>query len=153
MLDLVVHDATDGRRSSENLMRAMLDRFSGQRGFTSADVERTVLRAWIQPSDSTLRLLLFTPVSVWGRAGLHSGDRLLSVNGAPLVTPLDFRNVLERVSVGDTVRSDVERSSGRKTATVVVTRYDRVAVRILPDSQATERQCLSSVNTENGHEE
>ncbi|HKW10581.1 MAG TPA: PDZ domain-containing protein [Gemmatimonadaceae bacterium] len=193
MLDLAIRDATDGRRSSDDLMRAMLDRFSGQRGFTSADVERTVhdvcscdvhsffnahvrgstpidfarylrlagfrlevqripaerdnrpvpdirLRAWIQPSDSTLRLLLFTPVSVWGRAGLHSGDRLLAVNGAPMVTPVDFRSVLERVSVGDTVRIEVARSSGTKTATVVVTGYDRVAVRILPDSQVTERQ-------------
>jgi predicted metalloprotease with PDZ domain len=193
MLDLVIRDATDGRRSSDDLMRAMLERFSGQRGFTSADVERTVhdvcscdvhsffsahvrgqtpidfarylrltgfrlevqqisavrdnrpvpdirLRAWLQPSDSTLRLLLFTPVSVWGRAGLHSGDRLLAVNGAPMVTPADFRNALERVSVGDTVRVDVGGSLGRKTATVVVTGYDRAAVRILPDSRATERQ-------------
>ena len=193
MLDLVIRDATDGRRSSDDLMRAMLERFSGERGFTSADVERTVhdvcscnvhsffyahvrghtpidfarylhlagfrvelqripavrdnrpvpdtrLRAWIQPSDSTLRLLLSTPASVWGRAGLHTGDRLLAVNGAPMVTPAGFRNALERVSVGDTVRVDVAQSSGRKIATVVVTGYDRMAVRILPDSRATERQ-------------
>ena len=39
-----------------------------------------------------------------------------------------------------TVRVDVAQSSGRKIATVVVTGYDRMAVRILPDSRATERQ-------------
>jgi len=193
MLDLIIRDATDGRRSSDDLMRAMLEHFSGRQGFTSTDVERTVrevcscdvhsffnvhvrgatpidfakylrlaglrldvqripavrdnrplpdvrLRAWIQPSDSTLRLLLSTPESVWGRAGLHSGDRLLSVNGAPIVTPAEFRNVLEHVAIGDTVRLDVVRSSGKRTVSVVVTGYDRAMVRILPDSRATERQ-------------
>jgi len=193
MLDLIIRDATDGRRSSDDLMRAMLERFSGTRGFTSVDVEHTVrdvcscgvhsffnvhvrgaepidfarylrlaglrldvqripavrdnrpipdlrIRAWIQPGDSTLRLLLSTPESIWGRAGLHSGDRLLSVNGAPMVTPGDFRNILERIAIGDTVRLDVARSSGRKTVSVIISGYDRAAVRILPDSNATERQ-------------
>jgi len=193
MLDLIIRDATDGRRSSDDLMRAMLERFSGPRGFASVDVERTVreicscdvhsfferyvrgatpidfakylrlaglrldaqripavrddrplpdlrVRAWIQPSDSTLRLLLSTPESVWGRAGLHSGDRLLSVNGAPMATPADFRNVLDRAAIGDTLRLEIARSSGRKTVTVIVTGYDRAVVRILPDSNATARQ-------------
>ena len=193
MLDLVIRDATDGRRSTDDLMRMMLDRFSGERGFTSIDVERTVrevcacdvhaffetyvrgatpidfarylrhaglrlesqripavrdnrplpdlrIRAWTQPSDSTLRLLLSTATSVWGRAGLHTGDRLLAVNGASMATPMDFRNFLERVGVGDTVRVDLARSSARKTVTVVVTGYDRADVRILLDPQATERQ-------------
>ena len=193
MLDLVIRDATDGRRSSDDLMRMMLDRFSGERGFTSIDVERTVqevcacdvhaffqayvrgatpinfasylrlaglrlesqripavrdnrplpdlrIRAWTQPSDSTLRLLLSTPTSVWGRAGLHTGDRLLAVNGASMATPMDFRNFLQRVAIGDTVRVDLAHSSARKTVTVVVTGYDRADVRILLDPQATERQ-------------
>jgi len=193
MLDLIIRDATDGRRSSDDLMRAMLERFSGPRGFASVDVERTVreicscdvhsfferyvrgatpidfakylrlaglrldaqripavrddrplpdlrVRAWIQPSDSTLRLLLSTPESVWGRAGLHSGDRLLSVNGAPMAMPADFRNVLDRAAIGDTLRLEIARSSGRKTVTVIVTGYDRAVVRILPDSNATARQ-------------
>ena len=193
MLDLVIRDATDGRRSSDDLMRMMLDRFSGERGFTSIDVEHTVqevcacdvhtffqayvrgatpidfarylrlaglrlesqripavrdnrplpdlrIRAWTQPSDSTLRLLLSTPTSVWGKAGLHTGDRLLAVNGTSMATPMDFRNFLERVAVGDTVRVDLARSSARKTVTVVVTGYDRADARILLDPQATERQ-------------
>ena len=193
MLDLVIRDATDGRRSFDDVMRTMLERFSGERGFTSSDVERTVhdvcscdvhsffnahvrgarpidfarylrlagfrfesqripavrdnrsvpdirLRAWIQPSDSTLRLLLTTPASAWGRAGLHTGDRLLAVNGTSMATPADFRNFLGRVSVGDTVRMNVAGSLGTKTLTVVVSGYDRAAVHILPDSQATARQ-------------
>jgi len=40
MLDLRVRDATDGKRSLDDLMRAMYAQFSGQRGFTTNDVER-----------------------------------------------------------------------------------------------------------------
>jgi predicted metalloprotease with PDZ domain len=42
MLDLIIRDATDGRRSMDDVMRAMLERFGGARGFTSADVQQTV---------------------------------------------------------------------------------------------------------------
>ena len=44
MLDLIVRDATAGRRSLDDVMRAMLERFSGDRGFETADVERVVAR-------------------------------------------------------------------------------------------------------------
>ena len=42
MLDFVIRDATRGARSLDDVMRLMLERFSGARGFTGADVERTV---------------------------------------------------------------------------------------------------------------
>jgi predicted metalloprotease with PDZ domain len=42
MLDLIVRDATDGARSMDDVMRAMLDRFAGRRGFEGRDVERVV---------------------------------------------------------------------------------------------------------------
>src|SRR5207245_10010506 len=42
MLDLIVRDATSGARSIDDVMRAMLERFSGERGFGGRDVERTV---------------------------------------------------------------------------------------------------------------
>jgi predicted metalloprotease with PDZ domain len=42
MLDLIVRDASAGRRSLDDVMRTMLEQFSGVRGFESADVERVV---------------------------------------------------------------------------------------------------------------
>src|SRR5438876_11790775 len=42
MLDLIVRDATNGARSMDDVMRAMLERFSGERGFAGRDIERTV---------------------------------------------------------------------------------------------------------------
>jgi predicted metalloprotease with PDZ domain len=40
MLDLTIRDATDGKRSVDDLMRGMYAHFSGERGFTTTDVER-----------------------------------------------------------------------------------------------------------------
>ena len=40
MLDLTIRGATDGKRSLDDLMRAMFANFSGERGFTTNDVER-----------------------------------------------------------------------------------------------------------------
>lgn len=42
MLDLIIRDATNGRRSVDDLMRLMLERYSGEKGFESRDVERAV---------------------------------------------------------------------------------------------------------------
>jgi predicted metalloprotease with PDZ domain len=42
MLDLQIRHATAGRRSMDDVMRLMLERHAGARGFTTADVERAV---------------------------------------------------------------------------------------------------------------
>jgi len=42
VLDLVIRDATDGRRSMDDVMRLMLERFGGPRGFVGRDVEQAV---------------------------------------------------------------------------------------------------------------
>jgi predicted metalloprotease with PDZ domain len=194
MLDLVVRDATDGRRSIEEVLRLMLERYSGERGFLGKDIEATIatvcgcsvraffdahvrsgtpidfdryfrliglrtrgsripatgndgtplpdqrLRAWLPPGESRPSLLIGNPATVWGRAGLHTGDRLVAVNGAPVTTVADFRSALGRLRIGDTVRVEVARPAGASIVSVIVTGYDRPMVRIeeLPD--ATERQ-------------
>lgn len=184
MLDLVIRDATRGRRSMDDVMRAMLGQFGGRRGFTGKDIERTIatvcgcsvtpffaahvrgaapvdfdrylgliglrarvawtaaldgqghpapdlrLRAW-QPADGRsglLSLLIGNPASGWGRAGLHTGDRLVALNDAPVTTVPDFRTILNRLGIGDTVRVDVERAAGRARVTVVVAGYVRPGV-------------------------
>lgn len=192
-LDLVIRDATNGRRSLDDLMRAMLERYSGERGFTSQDVERTVhdvcgfdvhaffeqyvrgtaridfakylalaglrvetrrapasyngqpvadlrLWSWVQPSDSVLYLLMESPETLWGRAGLHAGDRLLAANGSAVASQGDFRTFMRGLRIGDTARFDVARSSGKKSVSVVVTGYDQPVVRVTLDPGATERQ-------------
>jgi predicted metalloprotease with PDZ domain len=194
MLDLIVRDATGGRRSMDDVMRAMLDRFSGERGFTSRDIERTVadicgcpvqaffesyvrnarqidfdrylrligLRArvtwepalgadgqpapdrrvfaWTPPGERALSLLITDPSSVWGRAGLHTGDRVVAVNGTPMASWPELRGAIARARVGDTVSVEVTRPAGPWRTNVVVTGYNRPVVRIEENPGATERQ-------------
>ena len=42
MLDLIIRDATNGKYTIDDLMRKMLERFSGEKGFTSKDIEQAV---------------------------------------------------------------------------------------------------------------
>jgi predicted metalloprotease with PDZ domain len=195
MLDLVIRDATGGRRSLDDVVRATLERFSGERGYTGRDLERTVadvcgcavrdlfdryvrgaspidfdrylallgLRtrvswipavgtdgqpladirvfAWAPEGERSLRLRVWNPTSAWNRAGLHTGDRIVTVNGAPLTGMADFRRVFGSLRIGDTVRVEVARASGAFSTTVVVSGYDRPMVRLeeLPGATAGQR--------------
>ncbi|HYJ78831.1 MAG TPA: PDZ domain-containing protein [Longimicrobiaceae bacterium] len=193
MLDLVIRDATDGRRSMDDVMRLMLDRFSGERGFLGADVEATVeevcgcdvtpffdahvrggspidfdrhlaligLRARVstrpavdregapipdlgvwgyeRAADRSFRLRVSSPDNAWARAGLHTGDRLVSVNGTAVATWAELRPIVRRARIGDTVRVTVDRPSGRFTAAVVVPPLVQPAVTLEPLPAVTER--------------
>src|SRR2546422_9771465 len=168
MLDLIVRDATNGARSIDDVMRAMLERFSGERGFGGRDVERTVahvcgctvrpffeahvrgsqaidfdrylrligmrarvswtpaldrdgrpaadlrVSAWQPPGENALSLLISNSASVWGRAGLHSGDRLVAVNGAAVPSGEEFRGARNRLKKGDTGTVEGGRGPGAR---------------------------------------
>ncbi|HEV8363098.1 MAG TPA: PDZ domain-containing protein [Gemmatimonadaceae bacterium] len=185
MLDFIVRDATDGRRTLDDVMRLMLERFGGTHGFVGRDVERVIedvcacdvtpffdahvrsgsaipfdrylaligLRPrveWIPavsqstsepivdlrlyaadvPPGQLARLVLTHPESPWARAGLHTGDRIVSVNGAPARTWLEFRGILQRIRIGDTTRMEVERAGKRLTVNVVAVQQTRPLVRL-----------------------
>ena len=194
MLDLVIRDATDGRRSLDDVVRATLERFSGAHGYTGRDLERTVadvcgcavrefferyvrsanpiafdrylaliglrtrvtpmpaagpdgqpipdvrVYGWVPEGERSVRLLLGNPASIWGRAGLHTGDRIVTVNGAPLADMADFRRVFGALHIGDSVRVEVARAAGTFRTTVAVTGYDRPTVRLEELPGATTRQ-------------
>lgn len=184
MLDLVIRDATDGRRSMDDVMRLMFERFGGTQGFTGRDVERAVedvcgcdvtpffdahvrsgspiafdrylahigLRPrveWVPainqngepvvdvrlyaadaPPGQLARLVITNPNTPWAKAGLHTGDRIVSVNGAPVRGWLEFRQVLQRMRIGDSTRVEVERAGQRLTVTVVAVQQPRPIVRL-----------------------
>jgi predicted metalloprotease with PDZ domain len=196
VLDLVIRDATAGRRSMDDVMRLMLERYSGERGFAGRDVERAVtdvcgcgvvareifathvrgaapidfdrwlglaglrtmtsrtpvlgsdgrpaidlrVRGW-QPSEgAALRLIVTSPASAWGRAGLHTRDAIVSINGTAMRTWPEVRALLTAAHIGDTLRFEVMRPTGRAQHTVVVSGYDRPVVRIVEREDATPHQ-------------
>ena len=99
------------------------------------------IRVWNAWPDSALRLIIGNPETVWGRAGLHSRDLVLSVNGQTPRTWPEFRQVVGRARIGDTLRVVVQApNSAQRTASVIVTGYDRPVVRIDTLSVATEKQ-------------
>jgi predicted metalloprotease with PDZ domain len=87
---------------------------------------------WEPPGEAGVRIVISTPASIWGRAGLHSGDRLARMDGTPVATWPELRARLQRLRLGDTVRVEVRRPSGPFEAQVVVTGFQRTTVRIAP---------------------
>jgi len=183
MLDFVIRDATQGRRSMDDVMRVLFDRSATSRmdgraieqavedvcgcdvtpffdayvrNATPLDYNRYLalqgLRASVtwapavnngepdrdlriygwEPDGGGLRIAITNPASVWGRAGLHSRDRLISMDGAAVNTWSELRARLVRLRIGDTVRVEVERPApaGRFVAHVVVAGFERPVVRI-----------------------
>jgi predicted metalloprotease with PDZ domain len=181
MLDLIVRDATDGRRSMDDVMRLLFDRAAQPidghaiegavetvcncdvtpffdahvRGAAIIDFDRYLgligmktrvasapavwngeperdlrIFGWEPPGESGVKLIITNPSSIWGRAGLHSRDRLTRVDGTPVATWPELRARLQRLRMGDTIRIEVQRPAGPFEATVIVTGFERPTVRI-----------------------
>ena len=204
MMDLEIRHATNGRRSMDDVMRLMLERYSGERGFTGRDVERVIaevcgctvapfFEAHVRggtpiPFDDYLRyiglrvdvtwrpalgsdgrpvpdyraypydrgdgagvrLAISDPSSAWGRAGLHTGDHLLSMNGRPIPTRDAMRDVLRQTGSGDTIRVEVDRGGVRRTATVVMTPFERPFVQLREVATPTASQRTLRARWESG---
>ena len=176
MLDFLIRSGSDGRRTMDDLMRLLFERYHpGTGGFTGADIERATedlcacdatpffdahvrgatpidfnrilalvglhadvatglarsrdgapmvdvgVSAWTSRLDGSLRLRISNPENVWGRAGLHTGDRLYSANGQPVSTWMDFRPHLAQLRAGDTLRLEIGRGGKRVVIPVVGT--------------------------------
>ncbi len=98
--------------------------------------------AWSEENEPELRLRIADPASVWGRAGLHTGDRLVSVRGAPVRTWPELRTFLTGLAIGDTATIAVRRPGGIFEARVRMLQRDRPLVRIeaLPGASARQRR-------------
>ncbi len=194
MLDLMIREATHGRRSLDDVMRTLSDRFTPQHGINGRDIERAAhdvcgcdahpffesyvrgarpidfdhylraiglrthvswspalgsdrkpapdlrIFAFMTPEDSGPKLRLTNPDSAWGRAGLHTGDRLVSLDGQRVATATDFRTRLGQLRVGQTARLEIMRDGDVSTVAVLVTGYDRPTVRIQEIADATPEQ-------------
>ena len=84
--------------------------------------------------------MITNPAGAWGRAGLHTGDRLVALNGGAVATVADFRSMVAGLRIGDTTSVEVRRPIGAWRTSVVVAGYERPVVRLEEIPDATGRQ-------------
>ncbi len=97
---------------------------------------------WEPQGEHSVRLIISDPSSTWGRAGLHSRDQLVALNGVPVATWPELRAKLQASRLGDAVRVQVQRPSGPFETTVIVAGFERPTVRIerLPNATVAQRR-------------
>ena len=95
---------------------------------------------FVPPGEFQARLQVWFPATVWGRAGLHTGDRLVSWNGAPIHDVQQLRTAVSEMHIGDSARVMVQRDSGKFEADVTVPGYQRPTVHLEERPDATDAQ-------------
>ena len=110
------------------------------RSADSSLVPDTRLLGFMRTGEVQPRLLIWFPGTVWGRAGFHTGDRLIAWNGTAVNSLTQLRALIGQLHLGDSVRVAVQRAEGNFEATVTVGGYERPTVRISPRAAATVAQ-------------
>jgi predicted metalloprotease with PDZ domain len=194
MLDLIIRDATNGKHSIDDVMRKMMERFSGVQGFTNRNIEEITAATcgcnvslffrdhvygnkpidfnkylslagmhfttkWTNASDSSgkpvpdlqvyafqspgnaeVKLGITDPSGYWGKAGLHTKDVILTVNKLAVKSANDFRQIVRRLQINDTVLMEVQRPTGIFQLKVIVSGYRQPVIRIDELNKITEKQ-------------
>lgn len=78
-----------------------------------------------------LRLVVRDSTSALARAGVRTGDELLSMAGTPVSTFADMRTLMSRFRVGDTMALQLRRGGGVVDVAVPLTAYSRPRVRFV----------------------
>jgi predicted metalloprotease with PDZ domain len=82
------------------------------------------------------RLVIRDSATPWAKAGLRTGDRLLTIGGEPVRAFQDFRRAVSRVRVDNTeltssIPVEIERQGQRMRVSVAVLGYRRARVRLV----------------------
>lgn len=99
-------------------------------------------RVWAYPpkKGGRMRIMIGDPATIWGKAGLHTGDEIVALNGAAIDSFPDLRRILRTIKLGDVVPVSILRGQTPSLINVRVTGYDRVRVRIIDAPDATPAQ-------------
>ena len=99
---------------------------------------------WQPPGDSSFRFLMTDPRSCWVKAGLHTGDVLVSIDGRPIKDRRSFYDRLNALKIGDTVLVRVRRPLDIQEVPVKITGYEVPVAHLLPapDADSQSRDLL-----------
>jgi predicted metalloprotease with PDZ domain len=98
------------------------------------------MTAWLPAGANQLSLMVTDPNSVWAKAGLHTGDKLVSVNGKRITAWAELRPILRGIKIGDRMSFETIRQGRPFKTTVVVTGLQRPTVSVEQVPAATEKQ-------------
>jgi predicted metalloprotease with PDZ domain len=71
-----------------------------------------------------MRLFFFDPEAIWVRAGLRTGDELVTINGTSVTSWPQMRSIVSALAIGDTARVEVRRAGAPFTVSVPITGFD-----------------------------
>jgi predicted metalloprotease with PDZ domain len=120
-------------------MRMVVDTIPAADG---AGIRLPDTRLWAYPPKmgGRMRIMIDDPSTVWGKAGLHTGDEIVSFNGAPIDSFPDFRRALRTIKLGDVVPVSIVRGGSPSLVNVSVDGYNRTRVRLVDAPNATAAQ-------------
>jgi predicted metalloprotease with PDZ domain len=95
---------------------------------------------YMVPGENRPRILVLFPATAWGKAGLHTGDRLVSWNGRELRDVGELRNAIGRTGLDETVRLVVMRDGRESNVNVTAGRFERPVMGIEEREDATAAQ-------------
>ncbi len=96
--------------------------------------------SFMPEEDHHVRIQIYSAPTAWWRAGLRTGDDVLAINGREINRAQDFREILSRQKLGDTVTVDYLRAGQKSRTTVYLTAYERVRVELTQIPDPTPRQ-------------
>jgi len=94
---------------------------------------------WQPVGDTVFRLAMTHPLGCWVKAGLHTGDTVSAINGAPIKNRQDFIQALHRFQIGDTIIVQLRRSTSIQDVPVPITGYLAPVVHLLKNDGPDER--------------
>ena len=107
------------------------------KGKPMADLE---VYSYQLPGSRIVRIGITDPAGSWGKAGLHTGDEILTVNGSIMKTATDFRQLQRKMQIGDELMIEVHRPTGVFKTKLTIARYKQPSVRIEKINGITKRQ-------------
>ena len=110
----------------------------GRDGAPAADVRIGPMSG--EPTAGGLKIRITNPHSAWARAGLHTGDVMASINGAPVATWNDLRQWLQTAKIGDVARVVIVRDGSTRQVEVPVTGYNIATAQLSELPSATPKQ-------------
>jgi len=96
--------------------------------------------AWQRPNEMAITLGIIDPESCWGKAGLHTDDKIISINKKPIHSREDFWQTIRTLHMGDNLLMELETISGPKQITVVVSGYKQPELHIEQLQESSEKQ-------------